>query len=147
MCVQVAWNKESMKMGDIDLVSQACTKIRNSVKEMDRESITEVMEWLEQNPDDGLIDGDYLVCANLENLDSYSACFGDSLQPMHVSYYIEPADAGCGDKLIILPSPPSGTGPFSRTVMLTLPKNEAFKLMEDPFIQQLSPSVKMHPHN
>ncbi|CAH9138303.1 unnamed protein product [Cuscuta epithymum] len=147
---KAAWNKESMKMGDIDLPSQAATEIRNLVKEMDRESVMELMEWLQQNPGDVLIDGgcDSLVCANLEDLDSYSACFGDR-PPMHVSCYIEPADAGIGSssKLVILPSPPPGTGPFSRTVMLTLPENEAFELMEDQFIQQLSPSVKMHACN
>lgn len=114
------------------------------IKEMDNEGIMDLIEWLDQNncQASNVMDGcDSLVCVNLEGVDPYSACFGDDIDPVHVSYYVEP-EIGPDNRLLILPSPP-GTGALSRTVMVTLPENEAVKLMEDQLIQQLSPCIKM----
>ncbi|RAL52951.1 hypothetical protein DM860_007719 [Cuscuta australis] len=147
---KVPWNKGSMDFEDEDLLSESAMAITNVMKGTDRESVIGLIEWLEQNNGQSagsnvLFDGrdSLLVCANLEELDSYSACFGGHFEPpVHVSYYIEPDVGPVNHRLvIILPSP--GTGPLSRTVMVTLPEDEVGVLMEDQLIQQLSPSVKM----
>nr|GMD48982.1 protein ECERIFERUM 26-like [Ipomoea batatas] len=140
---KVKWSSGSMVLGD-DLLSQAANAIRNMIKEMDKEGIMDLIEWLDQNNcrASNVLDGcDSLVCVNLEGVDPYLACFGDNIDPVHVSYYVEP-EIGPGNRLLILPSPP-GTGALSRTVMVTLPENEAVKLMEDQLIHQLSPCIKM----
>ncbi|XP_019175629.1 PREDICTED: protein ECERIFERUM 1 isoform X2 [Ipomoea nil] len=140
---KVKWSSGSMVLGD-DLLSQAANAIRNMRKEMDKEGIMDLIEWLDQNNccASNVLDGcDSLVCVNLEGVDPYSACFGNNMDPVHVSYYVEP-EIGPGNRLLILPSPP-GTGALSRTVMVTLPENEAVKLMEDQLIHQLSPCIKM----
>ncbi|KAI3468297.1 hypothetical protein Pfo_024960 [Paulownia fortunei] len=127
---------------DENEVSKAAAFIKEAVTKMDSDEVMDLIEWLErencENPP--CMNGSHLICVNLENVDSYSAIFEDNASPLRVSYYIEPA-VGPG-QILILPSP-GGDGPYSRVVAVTLPEDEAEKLLEDALIQKFAPTILM----
>ncbi|KAL3844118.1 hypothetical protein ACJIZ3_001521 [Penstemon smallii] len=127
---------------DENELSKAAFAIKEVVSKMESDGVMDLIEWLEQEKCEipPLMNGYHLVCVNLENVDSYSAIFEDNVSPVHVSYYIEPS-VGPG-QVLILPSPRS-EGAFGRVVMVTLPEDEAEKLLNDELIQQFAPTTLM----
>ncbi|KAK6119475.1 hypothetical protein DH2020_046779 [Rehmannia glutinosa] len=121
-------------------VSKAAAFIEKAVSEMDGDEVMDLIEWLEREKckNTPWMNGSHLICVNLENVDSYSAVFEGNVSPIRVSYYIEPA-VGSG-QIVILPSP-GGDGPYSRVVAVTLPEDEAEKLLEDALIQKFAPTI------
>ncbi|KAK6162155.1 hypothetical protein DH2020_001996 [Rehmannia glutinosa] len=121
-------------------VSKAAAFIEKAVSEMDGDEVMDLIEWLEREKckNTPWMNGSHLICVNLENVDSYSAVFEGNVSPIRVSYYIEPA-VGPG-QIVILPSP-GGDGPYSRVVAVTLPEDEAEKLLEDALIQKFAPTI------
>ncbi|GMH12440.1 hypothetical protein Nepgr_014281 [Nepenthes gracilis] len=125
-------------------ISQAATAVGEAMVRMNYEGIMGLIEWLEssngQSPPPSM-DGDDLICINLEDSDLYSAPFDECLEPLHVSCYVEPV-VGRG-KVLVLPSP-LGEGPMGRVVMVTLPEDEVVKLCEDDLIKRIfSPIILM----
>ncbi|KAL0323902.1 UNVERIFIED_CONTAM: protein ECERIFERUM 2 [Sesamum calycinum] len=124
-------------------LSKAAGFIREAVSKIDRDEVMDLIEWLEQEnwkTYPSCMNGSCLICANLENVNSYSAVFEENSSPLRVSYYIEPS-VGAG-QILILPSP-GGDGPCSRVVSVTLPEVEAEKLLEDGLIKQFGPTIWM----
>ncbi|KAK4388919.1 protein ECERIFERUM 2 [Sesamum angolense] len=124
-------------------LSKAAGFIREAVFKIDRDEVMDLIEWLEQEnwkTYPSCMNGSCLICANLENMNSYSAVFEENSSPLRVSYYIEPS-VGAG-QILILPSP-GGDGPCSRVVSVTLPEVEAEKLLEDGLIKQFGPTIWM----
>ncbi|KAM6547822.1 hypothetical protein CsatB_019498 [Cannabis sativa] len=121
---------------------KATNAIRDVVMKMDNEGIMDLIEWLQhnENKDVPLMNGCDLVCANLDVANPYLAVFGDMVEPIRVSYYVEPV-IGLG-QVLILPGPPK-EGPLSRVVMVTLPEDELKKLRENDLLLSFSPSVLM----
>lgn len=128
---------------DQNKVAVAARAIGEVVSKMDNEGIMDLIEWLElddHNKTLPLINGYDLICANLENLDSYWIGFEEGFKPSRVSYYVEPV-FGHG-QILVLPPPP-GDSPLSRMVMVTLSEDEAIKLCQDNLILHFSPTVLM----
>lgn len=121
-------------------LASASKAIGEIITKMDNEGIMDLIEWLQYNDQQQapLMNGCNLICANLEDLDPYVATFEDGFSPIRVSYYVEPV-VGSG-QVLILPSSPE-EGPLSRVAMVTLPKDEVVKLLEDRFLLQFSPAV------
>ncbi|GAB4839448.1 hypothetical protein Ancab_028970 [Ancistrocladus abbreviatus] len=129
---------------DVDNISQAAMAVGEAMKKLDYEGIMDLIEWLESSNDCSpplLMDGDDLICINLESLDSYSAIFDKCLETLRVSYYNEPVSKQ--GKVLVLPSLPNSGGPLSRVVMVTLLQDEAVKLCEDVLISHFSPTILM----
>ncbi|GFP96044.1 rosmarinate synthase [Phtheirospermum japonicum] len=128
---------------DANEVSKAAGFIREAISRMDGDDeVTGLIEWLEhenyENPP--CMNGSHLICADLGDVDSYSAVFEDNVGPIRVSYYFEPA-VGPG-QIVILPSS-GGDGPSSRVIAVTLPEDEAEELLEDALIKQFEPTILM----
>lgn len=124
------------------LLIEATKAIREVVTTMDSEGIMDLIEWLKSNDDQycpSVNDCD-LICASLEDVDPYLALFEEEFAPMKVSYYVDPVFRQ--GQVLILPSQP-GEGPLSRVVMVTLPEDEAVRLIEDDFVRHFSPHVLM----
>ncbi|KAK4420058.1 protein ECERIFERUM 2 [Sesamum alatum] len=124
-------------------LSKAAGFIKEAVSKTDKDEVMGLIEWLEQenwNKNPSCMNGSCLICADLENVDSYSAVFEENSSLLRVSYYIEPA-VGAG-QILILPSP-GGDGPCSRVVSVTLPEAEAEKLLEDGVIKQFGATIWM----
>ncbi|KAI9191297.1 hypothetical protein LWI28_006519 [Acer negundo] len=124
-------------------LSEAARAIRQVVKKMnENEGIMDLIEWLENNDHNSLplMNGQDLICANLEGLDLYSAVFEEGFEPIRVSCYVEPV-VGLG-QVLVLPSPP-GEGAMSRSVMVTLSEDDGIKLCEDDLVLQFCPTITM----
>ncbi|XP_012855779.1 PREDICTED: rosmarinate synthase-like [Erythranthe guttata] len=87
-------------------------------------------------------DDDHLICVDLENVDCYSAVFEENVVPIRVSYYMDGPGVGAG-QILVMPAPGGGDGPESRVVAVTLPEDEAEKVLEDSLIRQLGPITLM----
>lgn len=120
-------------------VGEAAALIRETVS---RDEVMEMIAWLEREECESppLITGgdDDLVCVDLEDVGAYSVVFEEDAMPLRASYYIEPA--GGAGQVLVLPSPGGDGG---RVVAVTLPEDEARKLLEDALIQQIAPTVIM----
>ncbi|CAI9088186.1 OLC1v1022445C1 [Oldenlandia corymbosa var. corymbosa] len=131
-------------LGGTNELSEAVAGIEKVVDKMDAKTTMELIEWLEEatakHISPPLMNGLDLICANLEDVDTYSAIFCPNFKPILASFYIEPT-AGEGS-ILVLPAPPDA-GPFSRIVMITLAEDEAIELLKDESIQQFSPKVLM----
>ncbi|KAF2543466.1 hypothetical protein F2Q68_00029036 [Brassica cretica] len=102
----------------------------------------DLVEWLGRNNKNPISNGSDLVCTNLENMGNpRPIMFEEDLMLSHLSCYVEGPVAG-GGQVIVLPSP-SGEGPMSRVVMISLPQREMVKVLEDEFLQSFSPVVLM----
>ncbi|PIN13572.1 hypothetical protein CDL12_13807 [Handroanthus impetiginosus] len=125
---------------DENEVSKAAGFIKEAVSRMESDEVMDLIDWLEQenceNPP--LMNGSHLICVSLENGDAYSAVFEENWSLVRVSYYIEPA-VGPG-QIVIGPSP-GIDGPDGRVVAVTLPEDEAEKLLEDEVIRKFAPTV------
>ncbi|OIW17566.1 hypothetical protein TanjilG_08844 [Lupinus angustifolius] len=123
-------------------ISEAAKAIGDAVAKVDNEGIMDLIEWFENNDIkfSALMNGYDVICASLEGVNPYLAEFQEGFKPIHVSHYIEPV-LGEG-QVLILPAP-SGEGPLSRVVMVTLGEEEAIKLCEDNLISQFSPTILM----
>ncbi|KAL6533867.1 hypothetical protein OROHE_013700 [Orobanche hederae] len=128
---------------DENNVYEAAAFIKGAISQMNGDEVVDLIEWLgrENYESPPWMNGSNLICFDLENVESYFAVYEDSVRPTHVSYYIEPA-VGPG-QIVVLP-PPRGDGRFySRVVSVTLPEDEAGKLIEDALINQLGPTILM----
>ncbi|KAL6501928.1 hypothetical protein OROGR_027061 [Orobanche gracilis] len=124
-------------------VYEAATFIKGAISQMNGDEVVDLIEWLgrENYESPSWMNGSNLICVDLENVESYFAVYEDSVRPTRVSHYIEPA-VGPG-QILVLPSP-GGDGRFrSRVVSVTLPEDEAGKLIEDALINQLGPTILM----
>lgn len=122
-------------LGGVQVGEAAAALIRETVS---RDEVMEMIEWLEREGCESpplMNDGD-LVCVDLEDVGAYSVVFEEDAMPLRASYYIEPA-GGAGQVVVL----PSGDG--GRVVAVTLPEDEARKLLEDALIQQIAPTVVM----
>ncbi|OMO80639.1 Transferase [Corchorus olitorius] len=128
-----------------NMLQEATNAIGEVVKKMDGEAIKDLIQWLQCNDHNTVpsMNGYDLVCANLEGVNPYLARFKDRLEPLRVSYHVEPM-VGPG-RVQIMRSPPAavGEGPLSRVVMATLPEDEVAMLCKDELIQRFSPTVLM----
>ncbi|OVA06536.1 Transferase [Macleaya cordata] len=127
-------------------LANAAKAIENVVSRMGNEGIMDLIEWLDENYSRDRssltpMNGPDLMCANWDNLDSYSAEFESGVEPVRVSYYLEPI-FGEG-QVLILPSPKGEEGSMSRVAMVTLPKDQAVKLCEETLILSFSPKILM----
>lgn len=138
----MVYNKVNGNYIEEHKLSTAANAIREVIDKMDAEGTMDLIEWMEGKANEFPIlkNGHDLICANLEHVDSYSAIFEDSFNPVRASYYIEPT-VGEG-MILVLPSTP-GEGSFSRVVTITLQEDEAINLLEDKLIQQFSPTILM----
>ncbi|KAI3913004.1 hypothetical protein MKW92_040024 [Papaver armeniacum] len=140
--------------GDIGVVEEeaglanAARAIQNVVGEMEeKERIMDLIEWLDKNTGTHRIlqpiNGNDIICANWDNLDPYSAEFESGFKLVRASYHLGPV-FGEG-QVLILPSPKGSEkeGSMGRVVMVTLPKDEAAKLIEESLILNLSPNILM----
>ncbi|KAL6524154.1 hypothetical protein OROMI_031249 [Orobanche minor] len=129
---------------DENNVYEAAAFIKGAISEMNGDDeVVDLIEWLgrENYESPPWMNDSNLICVDLENVESYFAFYEDSVRPTRVSYYIEPS-VGPG-QIVVLPSP-SGDGHFhSRVVSVTLPEDEAGKLIEDALINQLGPTILM----
>ncbi|KAF8400718.1 hypothetical protein HHK36_014018 [Tetracentron sinense] len=136
-------------------VVKAASVISDVVGKMSNEgNILDLIEWLESKSNkDGNdkshrsppppINGPDLVFANWEKLDPYSATFEEGVEPIRVSYYLEPL-YGEGQVLILAsPKDEDDEGCLSRVAMVTLPQDQAVKLCEDALIRRFSPTILM----
>ncbi|KAL7159459.1 hypothetical protein ABFS83_01G028200 [Erythranthe nasuta] len=136
------------KYGNYEVLSDAVASIKEAVSEMDgRDHVMELIEWLESekiNRNSLVINGcdDHLICVDLESVDCYSAVFEENVVPVRVSYYMDGAGVG-GGQILVMPAPGGGDGPESRVVAVTLPEDEAEKVLEDSLIRQLGPIILM----
>ncbi|GAV70535.1 Transferase domain-containing protein [Cephalotus follicularis] len=135
----MVYNKVSTASLGKNKLSSAAKAIGEVVAKMDNEGIMDLIEWLEGKDKHSppLMNGCDLISASLEGVDPYLVTFEEGFSPIHVSYHIE---AGFGfSQVLVLPSP-SGDGPLSRVVIVTLPEDEVVKLCEDDLILRLSPT-------
>ncbi|KAL0726486.1 hypothetical protein Bca4012_022579 [Brassica carinata] len=124
------------------LLSYVVQEIHNVTKGLDYDTVMDLVEWLSSNNNNPISNGSDLVCTNLENMgNSRPMMFEEDLILSHVSCYVEGPVAG-GGQVIVLPSP-SGEGPMSRVVMVTLPQREMVKVVEDELLQSFSPVLLM----
>ncbi|EYU21934.1 hypothetical protein MIMGU_mgv1a008485mg [Erythranthe guttata] len=121
--------------GNCEVLSDAVVSIKEAVSGMDGGD--HVMELIECGCDD-----DHLICVDLENVDCYSAVFEENVVPIRVSYYMDGPGVGAG-QILVMPAPGGGDGPESRVVAVTLPEDEAEKVLEDSLIRQLGPITLM----
>lgn len=123
-------------------VSKAAALIEETISRIDGDEVMELIEWLERencvNP--ACMHASNLICVNLENVDSYSAVFEENVGFLRASYYVEPG-FGAG-RVLVLPSP-NRDEPGSRVVAVTLPEDEAEKLLEDAWIKRFGPNILM----
>ncbi|XVE98552.1 hypothetical protein REPUB_Repub03eG0115700 [Reevesia pubescens] len=138
----MVYNKVHLESVGENMLPEASKAIGEVLKKMNAEGIKDLINWLQCNDNQNfpLMNGDDLICANLEGMNPYLATFKDRIEPVRVSYYVEPV-IGPGQALIFR-SPP-GEGPLSRVVMATLPDDEAAKLCEDDLIRRFCPTVLM----
>ncbi|KAG6739327.1 hypothetical protein POTOM_056920 [Populus tomentosa] len=136
-------NSKSLKEHKLSDVAKAIGEV---IAKMDTDGITDLIEWLEHNgyQSPPPMNGCELMCASLEAVDPYLAVFEEGFVPIRVSSYVEPV-VGAGH-VLVLPSPPC-EGPLSRTVMVTLPEDEAARLCEDDLILHFSPTILMGVNN
>ncbi|EYU21930.1 hypothetical protein ABFS82_01G028600 [Erythranthe guttata] len=133
--------------GNCEVLSDAVALIKEAVSEMDGRDVMELIEWLESekiNRNSLVISGcdDHLICADLGNVHCYSAVFEENVVPVRVSYYMDGPGMGTG-QILVMPAPGGGDGPESRVVAVTLPEDEAEKVLEDSLIRQLGPITLM----
>ncbi|CAL0308266.1 unnamed protein product [Lupinus luteus] len=123
-------------------IPEAAKAIGDAVAKVDNEGIMDLIEWFENNDinSSALMNDHDMICASLEGVNPYLAEFQEGFKPIHVSHYIESV-LGEG-QVLILPAP-SGEGPLSRVVMVTLGEEDAIKLCEDNLISQFSPTILM----
>ncbi|KAK6273148.1 hypothetical protein POUND7_010231 [Theobroma cacao] len=135
-------NKVHLESAGETMLPEATKAISEVVKKMNAEGIKDLIQWLKCNDNQTvpLMNGYDLICVNLEGVNPYLATFKDQLEPLQVSYYVEPM-VGPGQVLISRSAP--GEGSLSRVVMATLPEDEVAKLCEDDLIQRFSPAVLM----
>ncbi|OMO99511.1 Transferase [Corchorus capsularis] len=140
--------ESAVNVGAENMLQEATKAIGEVVKKMDGEEIKDLIQWLKCNDHNNdravpSMNGYDLVCANLEGVNPYLAIFKDRLEPLRVSYYVEPM-VGPGRVQIMQPPPgAAGEGPLSRVVMATLPEDEVAMLCKDELIQRFSPTVLM----
>jgi hypothetical protein len=136
-------NSKSLKEHKLSDVAKAIGEV---MAKMDNDGITDLIEWLEHNDYQSPppMNGCELMCASLEAVDPYLAVFEEGFVPIRVSSYVEPV-VGAGH-VLVLPSPPC-EGPLSRTVMVTLPEDEAARLCEDDLILHFSPTILVGVNN
>eukprot|EP00249_Psilotum_nudum_P025248 c29540_g1_i1 orf=331-1746(+) len=114
-------------------LSYASRLVNEAVTSIDTAEIESVICWLEQQERQGnglcskptLFYGPDLTCCAFENFFCYDVAF-DLGKPIHISYFVQPL-AGEG-LILILPGP---DGNLSRTVVVTLPKDQIRQLCED----------------
>ncbi|GAB2275550.1 hypothetical protein Dimus_010307 [Dionaea muscipula] len=128
---------------DVNSISQATRGIGEAMKKVDYNGVMDLIEWLEHNDDQSppsYMDStsDDLICVSLEHIDPYSGVFGECMEPLRLSCYIEPVSHK--GKVVVLPSPPSSEGPLSRVVMVTLPEDEVCRLCEDVLMTRFFPT-------
>ncbi|KAI3981948.1 hypothetical protein MKX01_018854 [Papaver californicum] len=141
-------------LGDIGVIEEeaglanAARAIQNTVGKMEvKGRIMDLIEWLEKNTSTHRsfkpVNGNDIICANWDNLDPYSAEFESGFKPVRASYHLGPVFGG--GQVLILPSPKGSEkeGSMGRVVMVTLPKDEAAKLIEESLILNLSPNILM----
>lgn len=124
--------------------SSAAEAIRERMVKFEKERVKDLIGWLEHNdgtePVQQMLAWSDLLCVNLESIDPRWAIFEDGSSPIHTSYYIEPVCEG--GQFLILPSL-ARDGPSSRAVMITLPGDQADRLLEDDLILSFAPTVLM----
>ncbi|ERM97081.1 hypothetical protein AMTR_s00122p00127100 [Amborella trichopoda] len=127
--------KKEMKEGELGYLTRI---LQEAVNKIGEEEAMHLLRWVESKREgEGgkkqyepfPVYGPGLVCANLEELPLYEVVFGNGLEPVRVSLYVEPV-AGEGE-ILILPSPEGG---LARNVSVTLPKDQALKLSKEPLI-------------
>ncbi|KAL8521924.1 hypothetical protein ACS0TY_012177 [Phlomoides rotata] len=127
---------------DVNDVSKAAASIKETVSRIHGDEVMELIEWLERkncvNP--ACKHGSYLISVNLENVDSCSSVFEENAGLIRASYYVEPG-FGAG-RILVLPSPDRDE-PYGRVVAVTLPEDEAEKLLEDALIKRLGANILM----
>ncbi|XP_022732020.1 protein ECERIFERUM 26-like [Durio zibethinus] len=138
----MVYNKVHLESAGENMLPEASKAIGEVMKKMNAEGIKDLIYWLQCNDNQTvpLMNGYDFMCANLEGVNPYLATFKDRIEPLRVSYYVEPV-TGPGQVLIFRSAP--GEGPLSRVAMATLPEDEAAKLCEDDLIQRFSPTVLM----
>lgn len=130
-----------VKTKDRLFLSHAVQEIHNTAKRLDYDTVMDLIEWLSSNKN-SISNGSDLVCTNLENMaNSRPMMFEKDMILSHVSCYVEGPVAG-GGQVIVLPSP-SCEGPTSRVVMISLPRREMVKVVEDELLLSFSPVLLM----
>ncbi|KAF3603505.1 hypothetical protein F2Q69_00033011 [Brassica cretica] len=139
---KVHYSKPVKAIDRLLLLSYVVQEIHNVTKGLDYHAVMDLVEWLGRNNKNPISNGSDLVCTNLENMGNpRPIMFEEDLMLSHLSCYVEGPVAG-GGQVIVLPSP-SGEGPMSRVVMISLPQREMVKVLEDEFLQSFSPVVLM----
>ncbi|XP_042039937.1 protein ECERIFERUM 26-like [Salvia splendens] len=109
-------------------VAGAATAIREAG--MDGDGVMEVIEWLERESEVRLDGGNNdVVCVNLESVGVYGAVFEGDAAPLRAACYVEPV--GGAGKVLIMPA----VEPGGRVAAVTLPEDEAKKLLEDTWVE------------
>ncbi|KAK1259790.1 hypothetical protein QJS04_geneDACA005564 [Acorus gramineus] len=127
-------------------VEAASKAVHEAAGRVGREAVVDLVEWLTSNGCDPgcgppVFYGPGLVCADWAGLGWYGAVFEAGKRPARVSCYIGPV-IGEG-QILILPSPERGDVSMGRVVMVTLPKNQASRLCEEPLLLSYSPTLIM----
>ncbi|KAH0901010.1 hypothetical protein HID58_040513 [Brassica napus] len=139
---KVHYSKPVKAIDRLLLLSYVVQEIHNVTKGLDYHAVMDLVEWLGSNNKNPISNGSDLVCTNLENMGNpRPIMFEEDLMLSHLSCYVEGPVAG-GGQVIVLPSP-SGEGPMSRVVMISLPQREMVKVLEDELLQSFSPIVLM----
>lgn len=139
---KVHYSKPVKAIDRLLLLSYVVQEIQNVTKGLDYHAVMDLVEWLGSNNKNPISNGSDLVCTNLENMGNpRPMMFEEDLMLSHLSCYVEGPVAG-GGQVIVLPSP-SGEGPMSRVVMISLPQREMVKVLEDELVQSFSPVVLM----
>lgn len=123
-------------------VDKAAALIKETVAGIEGDEVMELVEWLERKNcvNRAWMHDDHLISVNLENVDCCSAVFGENAGFLRASYYFGPV-FGAG-RVIVLPSPDPDE-PRGRVVAVTLPEDEAEKLLEDALIKRIGPNILM----
>ncbi|XP_010525926.1 PREDICTED: protein ECERIFERUM 26-like [Tarenaya hassleriana] len=129
-----------------DILSHAIEEIRRTTKEIDYDSVMDLIEWLRiKDHIDPIRNGSDMVCTNLENLmDLGHTRFEEEMTLKHVSCYVEGPAVG-GGRVTVLPPLSTGEGPMSRVAMITLPRTLIAKVLSDELLQTFHPIVLMGP--
>ncbi|KAL1552481.1 protein ECERIFERUM 26-like [Salvia divinorum] len=112
-------------------VAGAAAAVREAAAGMDGDGVMEVIEWLERERggDPVRMDGGNVLCMNLESVGVYGAVFEGNAAPLRAACYVEPV--GVAGQLVIMPA----AHPGGRVVAVTLPEDEARKLLEDAWVE------------
>ncbi|XP_028802356.1 shikimate O-hydroxycinnamoyltransferase [Neltuma alba] len=127
---------------DNNRLAQAASAIREAVSKMNSEGIMDLIEWFEDSELNcpTMMNGHDVICGNIEEVNPYMTRFEDGLEPIRVSYYVEPV---LGEGQVLIMPAPTEEGPSGRVATVTLREDQASKLCEHDLISHLCPTTSM----